>query len=113
MKRPRFTVRRMMVAVAVVAMILGIGLAAKRLQERRTRALALAKYFRSREDKERRMLGLPEFRSHLASLGPDARRDDLRDREKEIERHGLMRLRYERASRYPWLPMEPDPPEPK
>jgi hypothetical protein len=27
--------------------------------------------------------------------------------------HSRMREKYERAARYPWLPVEPDPPEPK
>jgi hypothetical protein len=26
--------------------------------------------------------------------------------------HSQMRAKYERAARYPWLPVEPDPPEP-
>ncbi len=29
------------------------------------------------------------------------------------EYHKFLRLKYERAARYPWLPVAPDPPEPK
>ena len=27
--------------------------------------------------------------------------------------HAALRSKYERAARYPWLPVEPDPPEPE
>jgi hypothetical protein len=30
-----------------------------------------------------------------------------------IAYHSRMRRKYERAARFPWLPVEPDPPEPK
>jgi hypothetical protein len=30
-----------------------------------------------------------------------------------IEHHNRLKLKYERLARYPWLPVEPDPPEPE
>ena len=32
--------------------------------------------------------------------------------QRRADYHGAMRRKYERAARYPWLPVEPDPPEP-
>jgi hypothetical protein len=39
---------------------------------------------------------------------------DSADRSRRLAaRYAAERLRYERAARYPWLPVEPDPPEPE
>lgn len=34
-------------------------------------------------------------------------------KEENIARHRSLKLKYEHAARYPWLAVEPDPPEPK
>jgi hypothetical protein len=46
--------------------------------------------------------------------GPGARLLDLSDSikasQKQADYHGRLRRKYERAARYPWLPVAPDPP---
>jgi hypothetical protein len=32
---------------------------------------------------------------------------------RQADHHESMAVKYERAARYPWLPVDPDPPEPK
>jgi hypothetical protein len=83
--RPRFTVRRMMVAVAILGLSLGF------LAERRARFLRVAAQHKSQTDWP--------WAFHLP---PGVVSYDIE-----------MQLKYERAARYPWLPVEPDPPRPK
>jgi hypothetical protein len=87
--RPRFTLRRLMVAVAVMAVVLGL------CRWLWTRSVA----FRSIADAHnaQRMGGIPMHTENLPSL----------------LYHIEMGNKYDRAARYPWLPVAPDPPEPK
>jgi hypothetical protein len=91
MPRFRFTVRRMMVAVAVVAVLLAMAVT---LSHRRSRFESLRDYHASR--------------APYVWLGPMG---TLWERQGEW--HWAMKRKYERAARYPWLPVAPDPPEPK
>ena len=81
--RFRFTIRWMMVAVAIVAVALGM----KVLNDR-------ASGYRSRASDHRLDLVEP----------PNLPR---------VEFHNRMSRTYARAARYPWLPVEPDPPGPE
>jgi len=112
--RVRFTVRRLMVAVAVVALAFGIVRlwAARQLYLEKAaehagfRALVLRSpntiaYWESRWTAQREGLparypwpGGPPFVPAMAKY------------------HDAMRIKYERAARYPWLPIEPDLPKP-
>jgi hypothetical protein len=85
--RPRFTVRRLMVAVAVVGVVLGIG---SDLDRRRRRFLDLRSYYR-----EKAVIH-SECWTRIVSM-----------------RDYYLSRKYERAARYPWLPVAPDPPEPE
>jgi hypothetical protein len=87
MKRPRFTVRRLMVAVAVAGLLIAGWIEGER---RRVRFLAIAD-------------------DH--SWGADSAIGVI-SREK-MAWHETMEGKYERAARYPWLPVPPDPPEPE
>ena len=89
MPRFRFTVRRMMVVVAIVAILIA-------LKVRRDRFVALAAHYAMKEE-----LTLGTADAVLAS-----------DRAKAARRERL-RVTYTRAARYPWLPVAPDPPEPQ
>jgi hypothetical protein len=40
-------------------------------------------------------------------------RNQLEDAERRSDHYGALEAKYERAARYPWLPVAPDPPEPK
>ncbi|WP_435016358.1 hypothetical protein TA3x_003923 [Tundrisphaera sp. TA3] len=96
MKLPhvRFTVRRMMVAVAMASVVF---------------ALAASLLRRSSEFRRRATL----HRLAYAKIHPNTGAfPDLYLSDKELH-HIDLATKYERAARYPWLPIEPDPPEPK
>jgi hypothetical protein len=109
MRLPRMTTRRWMALVAVVA------LAAGGIEWRRRQFLSLSKY----HDSKIVVLRLPpDFEiSNLTWL----ERDDGDGRVTRLNRQGIaldiwhnkLRIKYQRAARYPWLPVAPDPPEPK
>ena len=88
---PRFTVRRLMVAVAIIGSALGITL-------RRDRFRSIAVHHRA------------EFRKLIPRIKPFG----MRDKDwHPIEWHESMARKYEHAARYPWLPVAPDRPEPR
>ena len=99
--RPRFRVRRLMVAVAVMAVVFG-------LWKRREQFLERARYYAD-------ALSMP------CSLPPpeteaDAFRRWEKDQEyqrKRIEYFHKLRLKYEHAARFPFFPVEADPPQPE
>jgi hypothetical protein len=108
------TMRRWMIAVAGVAVLIG---AAMEMNGRSRRFARLAAHH-SR--------GAMEHFSVLMGFGggPPPSPDDLppgaRGPVRELRReqdlhlyHLALSRKYERAARYPWLPVAPDPPEPK
>ncbi len=94
MARFRFTVRRMMVAVAIAGAVLGV------IIGRQDRFRKIAAHHRAEFNNVSRM---PMIMFAGSSDDPVMLR---------LEWHELMRLKYERAARQPWLPVAPDPPEP-
>ena len=102
--RFRFTVRRLMVAVAIVAVVIGIGVEVARRRGRYTR---LARQHAVVRD---------ELHKFLMIVPPSASVEFFGDRKAIaalVGYHGRMKEKYERAARDPWLPVEPDPPEPR
>jgi heme exporter protein D len=99
----RFTVRRMMVAVAVVALLL---MAVSTLQ-RRAHLQGLADYHAERAR---------QIRSSSAPIQtPDGDYSQPRS-EAALRRagyHHALAEKYDFAARYHWLPVAPDPPEPE
>jgi hypothetical protein len=106
----QFTVRRMVVAVALVAIPLGATVELKRRSDhfRRLaeghRQKAIAGWMASRPDGsrggfyyDRTGMPIPDWERHL-----------LRD-----AWHARLKDKYYQASRRPWFPVPPDPPEPK
>jgi hypothetical protein len=96
--RVRFTVRRMMVAVAVVALALSGGVWAARM-------MALSKAYEARCYElavMRRKEGGPSVNWGHGHRPLSARQEWLRQ----------MSIKYRYASCFPWLPVEPDPPAP-
>jgi hypothetical protein len=89
---PRFTVRRLMVAVAIIGSALGITI------ERRERFRWIAVHHRA---------AVPQHIPGIMPLGMEDKDWRL------IEWHESMARKYEHAARYPWLPVAPDPPEPR
>jgi hypothetical protein len=94
--RVRFTVRRLMVAVAVAAVVLG-GLAyAARLAQLRRLYYRRATELRYAEQTYRH----PSYRDEVQDVAA-------------ANRLGQMAEKYEKAADRPWLPVAPDPAEPE
>jgi hypothetical protein len=99
MPRFRFTIRRMMVAVAIVGVIVGLW---QRSAEFHRRAVALA---------------FPSWPQRLVPdrlpfiVTPEMIRAQ-EEKRRRLERWETWRIsmsaKYQRASRYPWLPVAPD-----
>lgn len=111
----RMTTRRWMVVVAVIAATLF-------LEEHRKRAAKSAEYRTIAEAHEGRLQTLALIR-RLGQypyapcwLGRIPLRYDAETaprHARHVSHHTALKLKYERAARCPWLPVEPDPPEPK
>ncbi len=105
MRLPRMTTRRLMVAVAVVAIALGIGVITMRMS-------------RTAQIYRQKAAALARAEVSLIKLIPEVERNGEDPEWLEVFRRRLvyaaaMKKKYEDASRYPWLPVEPDPPRPK
>lgn len=102
--RLRFTVRRISVVVAVIALALG----GYRWGEERRQSFAI--------------LAHNHYKITLLSLDlavaerlgqPPPSQEAARLIRAQVARSRLLAEKYEHAARYPWLPVAPDPPEPK
>jgi hypothetical protein len=118
----RFTVRTMIVAVAVVAGCFGV-----EAMKRRSRD------FRDQAESHKREAGEiaielspdPDGRWEVfwfskdphppepARYSPTELRDWQVSKERRIAYHVMLYQKYRRAAARPWLPIEPDPPEPQ
>ena len=122
MRLPRVRLRTLMFAVAVAALGLAISFEVSRLRELRRRYQIYARHHALRRASEQQ-----EWTSRLAALRKlkGVRIPHLVETQEEYSRwlderagyheariryHERLRLRYERAARYPWLPVPPDPP---
>ena len=111
MRLPRMTTRRWMILVAVVA----FSIAGVQMRRQAKRYREQAAFHALREGIFRRQADL-ERRARLSSLpvdlcGQQARYIALIPT--FVEYHAELRRKYEYAARYPWLPIEPDPPKPE
>jgi hypothetical protein len=88
--------RQMMIAVAVVAIVIGATIG---LERRRSTLLRIA---RSHGE-----------RVFLLTAGDIEDEDEFKRSEALADHHYRLMNRHARAARYPWLPIEPDPPEPE
>jgi hypothetical protein len=110
MKHPRFTVRLLMLAVALVA--LGLGYLTTR--ERAAIRLARSAYHAAEAEGYRRIVadwGKGEVR--LINLTREQAEADVERFKRSAVHHDAMSRKWREAARYPWLPVEPDPPEPR
>jgi len=131
--RVRFTVRRLMIAVAIVALILGAELTRRRSAQFRLLARSYASAaefdglileggtttFRLEDGQIREVHGSSSIRIPTdegglveSAIDPTPGYDEDRLR-RRAEYHDFLRRKYDRAARYPWLPVAPDPPEPE
>jgi hypothetical protein len=100
--RVRFTIARMMVAVAVIALLLG----AVAILRRRANLQGLADYH---AETARQIRSL-----HVWTFRPDGPPVDISFEDPRLaDYHEDMAGKYKRAACYPWLPVAPDPPKPK
>jgi hypothetical protein len=109
----RFTVRRMIVAIAISAVVCSV-----------PHWVELRKHYRKEAEWNERVLGdLDDIRTH--GFYPYCSRGGTQVAHLEYNtatapRHARLvahytelQGKYLRAARYPWLPVEPDPPEPE
>ncbi len=106
--RVRFTVRRMMILVAIAAISLALPV---ELGRRRGRFLELVAHHAAAERSISDEMHLMAPVLDLSSLS--GRRDGWQSIRGRLEHHRTMRVKYQNAIASPWLPVSPDPPEPK
>lgn len=100
MRLPRMTIRRWMIAVGLVALTV----TSVRLWER-----SLA--YRRQADHHAWLVASRDY--VVIDMGGMYDSKVGRLSKRGIAYHAAMARKYRRAARYPWLPVEPDPPEPK
>lgn len=122
MRFPRMTTRRWMVVVIVVAALLS---ATEGLRRRRSAFLERSGYYWGEAyGTSDELPPLPERWKHWTPFrpGPPAplTADELavldawkRSNAQRLAHEVAMYQKYEHAARYPWLPVEPDPPKPE
>jgi hypothetical protein len=104
MRLPQMAERRWMTVVAIVAVVVGI-----RLLIQRSRSYASLASFHAEAEKECwQILEASESKQ----FDPADRKDWTAHARGVLRYHARMARNYRRAARYPWLPVEPDPPEP-
>jgi hypothetical protein len=94
MPHVRFTMRLLMIAVAILASLFWVERLRRLSQEYRSIA----------EEHGWAVFGASEYAPHNAA--------DAAKSKRIIDRYRSLQEKYERAARHPWLPVEPDPPEP-
>jgi hypothetical protein len=132
------TMRRWMVSVTIVALVMVAAIGGARFKRCRDSLVVHAQFnahlkiaFMSQEANYRKFLEAHERiqkageylhrmsgsdgRAHPNQLVPllDEQRRIVAGLVRKISYHESLARRYERAARYPWLPVEPDPPEPE
>src|SRR5262245_44557187 len=120
MRLPRLTTRRLMVLVAVVAVAIALGVESWK-RRRQAELYAVESYLRGDAAKQAAILASVD--KLLAAADPadlarrekcqrlvDEQRQRLQEARRRLEHAAALRRAYERAARYPWLPLSPDPP---
>jgi hypothetical protein len=111
---PRMTMRRWIVAVVVVIGPM-IGGGVLLIRQRRDYFLTLAQSHQNEAASSMaRGTALKSRLGSISGMSPEIGQI-YRDYDRMMDRanhHTAMAHKYEHAARYPWLPVEPDPPEP-
>ena len=97
MRLPRMTTRRWVVVVALVGLLMGGAIGGIRLKQRHDYFLSCARYHSAFEG-YRRNVAQHDHDPVLARM---------------IDYNAMMARKYREAARFPWLPVEPDSPEPE
>jgi hypothetical protein len=112
--RPRFTVRRFMVSVIICALMIEVGMVLQRSSKygnillKHKSNLGIHRWNRDTVY-IRQFGGIPDYSMKL-SPDQEARRASF---DPLVEYEERMVRKYRRAIFFPWLTLEPDPPEPK
>ena len=114
MTLPQFTVRRLMVAVAIMA--LGLGVLVELLRRRASYNQG-ATYHAAKEAQFKQLdETLESIRSNLSAYARAMRRVSNREESRTarlVRYHATLKGKYRSAASRPWLPVEPDPPAPE
>src|SRR5262249_6545254 len=108
MRWSRFRVRTLMIVVVASAMVLGT---IAGLVRRREFYLRQAERHRRLSDEQYVSSTLVFQRTHFGPSKPERALMDAYERRGDY--HAGLQAKYERAARYPFLPVAPDPPEPE
>jgi hypothetical protein len=109
---PRFTLRALIALVAVVAVTLGGFLEYRRLMRKAAEYRARAEDHAGIEQTLWTIIEKSGPNSPV-DLSPGKGLRSKRFTAQAVADHEMaLRIKYERAADYPWLPVEPDPPEP-
>ena len=114
MPRVRFTVRRMMIAVAIVAFLVGGGIEAARFKRLRASHLDDAAYHARREAEELRNVAQFDRGRREGATNANDRSIVLMERSSRlrVEYHAQLKRKYLRAANRPWQSVTPDPKDP-
>ena len=114
MRLPRMTMRRWMMAVAAIGLMIGGGVV---LKQRRDYFLSLAQSHQKEvaSSTARGNALKSRFGGTAGMTVEEITRlhDDYERMMDRADHHASLARKYEEAARYPWLPVEPDPPEPE
>jgi hypothetical protein len=111
----RFTVRRMMVAVAILAFLFALIIEGPRLWVLRQHYLGLAEKYGYWETRINGAVGIRQeitYYSMSQPRGPEPSPARLAEMKAQADYYTRQRTKYEHAARYPWLHVAPDPPAP-
>jgi hypothetical protein len=108
------TMRRWMIAVAAIGLMIGGGVV---LKQRRDYFLSLAQSHQKEVASSTARGNALKSRfggtSGMTVEEITRRHDDYGRMMDRADHHESLARKYEEAARYPWLPVEPDPPEPE
>ena len=138
MRLPRMTTRRWMIAVAAVALMSSGAVAGLRIRRRHVEFLARVQshtqmerfcalsehqqraYIKTWADSTMLLLRMQERFGLDSGIGKEDARNELESFRRKVANwrrwtsyHTAMARKYRHAARYPWLPVEPDPPPPE
>lgn len=105
MRVPKFRIRTLLIAVAVLGIAFGSLTGLLRMDQRRQRLRVLAQNHRQQ--------GIVNRLKLEGSVAHGAEKADTDKYRTLAEYHHTLTLKYEYAASHPWLPVSSDPPEPR
>jgi hypothetical protein len=108
MRLPRYRLRTLLIAVAVVA--LGMGTIVGLARPRESYLRQATQHRKLSNDARLYVMSIDHRYLHWGPSEPE--RTEMAAYERRGDYHAALQAKYERAARYPWLPVDPDRPEP-